>query len=160
MIGRSIVYSELDSVESGCVFLKVLSCEMGHFVAWLVYKPAYLGMVSSAAACVTLDCRPKRMKNGLKSRLQCRKCPERIGNVSMCSHVDFVVFTVLVDNNAATEQDMNALEMLQNGEFVVISDADEPDPMVPETFDGDEYLSSMDCNVFASKTEDLFCVVL
>ena len=117
------MHSESDTIERGWAALKVPTCENDDFVAWFVYKPAYLGTVSSAAACVTLDCRAKRMRNGLKARFRCRKCPGRTGNVRMCSHVDFVLSSVLADTNASSEQDMNAIGMLPNGEVAVLSDA-------------------------------------
>ncbi len=54
-----------------------------NYAAWYFYKTGFIGHASTAIAIMTLDCRSKRMRQGLKSRLQCWNCAGRSANVGI-----------------------------------------------------------------------------
>ncbi len=119
-----------------------------------MYKPRYVGVLSSACASVTLDCRLKRMRQGLKSRLQCRNCPGSTTNVGTCAHVEFMLNQILCDTEACTEGDMNAIGMHADDEIAVLSDVeDEEDRSSLHSGTDSPYCSYIKCNIFARETE-------
>ena len=58
------------------------------------------GFMNTANSIVTLDCRKRRMKNGLKSRHGCRLCYGRAMNIEFCSHEEAVMREVMVKDTS------------------------------------------------------------
>lgn len=76
-----------------------------------------------APASITLDFPPSRMRQGLKSRIECQKRSGRSMNVGMCAYVEFMRTKILAETNATTDQDMEEISMEADGEVKVLSDA-------------------------------------
>ena len=113
ILARNVTVGTSEDLVNAWVAMKIPPCEFDEHVAWFVYKSAFVDTGFSASACVTLDCRPKRMRLGFRSRLQCRRCPGRTASVGMCAHVPFVMNTILADTNATTQDDIDAIEWKQ-----------------------------------------------
>ena len=137
------------------VALRAPPCDEDDFTAWFVYKPGFVGVIGEAYASVTLDCRKRRIKNGLKARLQCRICPGSTMNVGMCAHVEYVHAILMAETGATTEDDANAIGMYADGEMAVLSDADEEDVQVENSNPAPTYQSFMHRNVFPCDSDGI-----
>lgn len=61
------------------------------------------------------------MRQGLKSKLQCRDFLVGTKNGDLCAHVEFMYNQILCNTEECTEGDVNAIGMHADGEIAVLS---------------------------------------
>ena len=102
-----------DGNQDKWLLIRIPVCEGDMCGAWFIYKLAFIGIVNTESSAITLDCRAKRMKLGLKSRLHYRTCAGRFISVGMCNHVEVVKSMIVSDTNGASADEIDAVNMLQ-----------------------------------------------
>ncbi len=72
----------------------------------------------------------------------------------MCSHVDFIYSNILCNTHTATDEDMNAIGMLADGEVAIISDVNYEHVNTSMTEkEGNNYSSRMKRSIFACRMD-------
>lgn len=63
-----------------------------------VFRRHHLRLMGVANSVITLDCRLKRMRNGLKSRIKCKICQSQALNVGSCNDEQAVVKYLIIES--------------------------------------------------------------
>ena len=107
----------------------------------------------SAHALVTLDCRRKRLRNGIRNRIECRSCDGSVSSFGLCAN-SMAIFVYLKQvANELSLFDSTFIGITNNGSFGQV----QLERMVPEEemeSRGREFTSKQKRNVFPCVSEE------